>query len=120
MSALEDFGNSVAAATVNYHNDSKDKEIDPMLLALLASIAIQVVKFLIEHPPCDWLKKPETGFGIAQNPGLLQKWLLKHAIKEIMDDREIYKEYGNPMFKAFLDRGKKLTKESFQQVVQAI
>lgn len=92
-----------------------NSEFDPTIILVI----IQVITTVIEN--CKNVqKKPEEIVNIGKNPGPLQKLYVKLLVKNLLDTRQNFKEYGDDIITGVFEAAKNAKVEEVKALVKDV
>lgn len=96
---MSDKFEEAAKSIISYMEFDKDDPIqfDPTLLLVIA----QIIIFILQN--CK--KKPESIRQDCENRGILARWVVKSAIKKVVNDKEFARLYGDRIQEAIFKAG---------------
>jgi hypothetical protein len=85
-------------------NVSKALVLDPMLIISIVGLIVDIVKAYIE---CQ--QSASQAQSSMTDPGLIERWRLRRAIRSHIDDSEVQEAIGQQLFQSTLNVSKTLT-----------
>jgi len=90
-------------------------EFDPTIILVI----IQTIMTLIEN--CKPIQKnPEQLISMAKNPGPLQRLYVKLVVKNLLDTRQNFKEYGDDIMTGLFEAGKSAKADDVKALVKSV